>query len=314
MESLKLVPSTKRKRSSSNSINKNKKQKVDDLSPIQNVQKEILYTALVKESDILPSDCVSIVFEYAKYFQIKDLILFITKKSYDLFYDFRNHGWSDPYIHEYSEWKSWKRQFGDTIKPKQFGENWDLCRLLYAIHVQDTNLMQFFFQILVSNVRQNQKKHQQQATFSEKIPHPTLLNFIILLILISECDCCCSVQKERDKWMSFLLWMLFYLTNKKFPDHFSFVNESVVSSALSNPRTEDVYSLFFNLDYQSNVPMMSTEKVIKCLLVGTKQEEDTKYGQSITRFVNDFTLESFKESRAEACMFYELATRRICKI
>ena len=264
--------------------------------------------SLVKKtlcSFITDKNVVDMIMEYSKGILVKDLLLLVTNKNHSYFRHFRNL--PDTYNSVLSSrWFNWIDQFqlNDPITSKQRQENFLLYKLLYAIDIDDTSLILSTLHTLILIVRENLQNLNLSLQYGVGA---SLVDLVMLLILIIECEWSTDFEKKQHRWRSFLLWVLFYLLNVKAVEHIDpdySRCDKIVCSAFFTPIHPSIYSIFFNPDYECKISRIPVEEILKQKFIQQKPEYMGK--ESISNFVNIYCLKEFAKYRANACSIYRL--------
>ena len=299
------------------------------LLPLNEKQDEI-FLLLV---NYLISDCAKIILEYF-IFQVPQLINLINdpKKHWaflvpsQLQLQQQEEENSVCRYHDYNKLSHFRKKF-PTISKQKWSDNRILNELVFGTKIGDSFYTEKILTVLIEQERRRIKEQKLLKKISNVEEYfssspSSLLDLIIFFILLSECEWTThGVQRrfkneetqDKEKWLSFIVWILFYLFNEEALEnsiffHGNSVCRNLISSALYNPRDESIYSTFFSSTYQSNVKKMSTNKLVQILLIGgNKQVSNKMGGHSMVPFVDTLSVKQFGKSRFAAIGIYSKA-------
>ena len=267
-------------------------------------------------------DCINIIFEYFKRFKVAQLMNLVNHQKQWRFllpFPLQQAQYAVPPYPDLNKWSNFRNKF-PTISRQRWEDHYILNQFIFGIEIYDLFYIEKMITVLIERERQKIEKQKEDLNMSVEeyfFSSSSLLDLIIFFILISECEWQWTKggkdDQNKEKWLSFILWILFYLFNPEVVHTKILFNgytvcENLVCSALGNPREECIYSTFFSSTYQSNIEKMSTNKLLKILLIGGNQLVQNKIsGQSMVDFVNSLSLDQFGKSRLAAIGVYEKA-------
>ena len=273
-------------------------------------------------------DCINIIFEYVRIFKVTQLMNLVNhQKQWEFLspYPQQLQQFAVPPYPDLKKWGNFRNKF-PTISTQRWADHYILNQFIFGIEIYDLFYTEKMITVLIERERQKIEKQKEDLNINVEeyfsSSSSSLLDLIIFFILISECEWEWTKgdDQNKEKWLSFILWILFYLFNPEVVHTKVLLNgytvcENLVCSALGNPRKESIYSAFFSSTYKSNIIGMSTSELMQIVLVGGNKKEKNKIsGQSMVDFVDTLSFDQFGKSRLASIVIYEKAMSFVAKL
>ena len=251
---------------------------------------------------LLYPDCLNIVVAYGIQIDLNGLLTYVRQNKWYLmqvYPPFRDMQ-SANYIH----WSHWCKAM--QISDEERLQKYFLYRLIYMIQQNNKESVQHILNDLIreeiSKILENKEED--------------LSDLITFFLLITECswDNPQNELMNKDRWMSFIMWILLYLKGfsyepveikkEKYPYDYEYT--VFVHHAFNTIISENIYFHFFNLNTQLN--NFASSILTTTGFIDTGESSINKY---ITILVTFKTFEKFRE---EACLIYQTSWQKVLQL
>ena len=252
---------------------------------------------------LLNTDCLQILLEYGGKIEVNNLISCVEQSDWN-FTQVLPFGF-DQFLKTYDHWLEEMQISHEERTKKEI-----MYSLIYFIQENNEDAVRRVLNYVIRNEVANIFKEQEAYSNNEHF-YPRHLDLITFFILIAECSWNDQQNQNpltnRNRWMSFIMWILFYFRGMKNElKKYAYNYERLfVPYALISLISESIYLVFFDLDDQLNSPTILLSSL---LTTTTKFKFLNKY---ITRL---FSTNNFEKIREEACVVYKASWHQIVKL